>query len=130
MRLAGLRRGRSQGLPVGVTGDGSSAVVPKRPGLRRRDDAMVTEDVDESEAANASLVPASILPAAGGGSGRGFGGGGLSVETRRGKALREGGGAAAGSAAAAAAAEGQAEAASRVAQLSLHQGGGGNRGVT
>lgn len=50
----------------------------------------------------------------------------MSVETRRGKALREGGGPAA--------AEGHAEAASRVAQLSLHhstdRGGGGNRGVT
>lgn len=81
----------------------------------------------EDDAPLSSASPASVLPAGatrGAAAGVGGVGGGLSVETRRGKALREGG--------APAAAEG--EAASRVAQLSLHhstnRGGGGNSGVT
>eukprot|EP00752_Nemacystus_decipiens_P008426 g7530.t1 len=113
---AGLRRGRSRGLPGGGgavdgVGVGAGAGGPayggssagKRPGLRRRDDAMMMEDDAPLSPASS---PASGLPGAARGGGAAGVGSGLSVETRRGKALREGGG---GSGAAG----GHAEAASR-----------------
>ena len=128
-RSVALRRGRSRGLPVtggvsggevesGANGDGSA----KRSGLRRREEGGGSGGNGGRHAATMMVEDGPLLAAGGNWGGRG--GGGLSVETRRGKALREGGGGVAPTS------NVHVEAVSRVAQLSLHSSGRTSNGAS